>query len=151
MDILKNTFLSALILIKIILMHFFSFYREDFPIELFPKNFTYEYNQEDDIKIITLGENDEAYIALKELLIKNKHGWRHTLDSYTHGSRFVSPKMKINCFGNDSIVVNYENKEGIFVQIVKDDTGPCPKAKLGENDKNKSSPEATSARNDRTG
>ncbi|MES2259658.1 MAG: hypothetical protein V4724_14135 [Pseudomonadota bacterium] len=107
------------IIIKIFLMNIFPFYRVEFPMNLFPKDFTYakfDHGKELGKKIIN--ENDETYIALKKLISIEKKGWNYDLTTYAPKNTFNSKKIKINCI-DKTIVVNYINSNNDSVQISK--------------------------------
>jgi hypothetical protein len=104
-------------LVKALLMMVIPFYRVDFPVELYPKSFTYrEYGKVEERR--TISDSNTEYVALKIFLVEQKHGWSYDFSDYAPGRRFSSPKMIVNCL-RSGVVVNYEVSNGEWVQISK--------------------------------
>lgn len=113
--------------IKSILMSILPFYRVNFPVEIFPKNFIYiEYSHGKEVAKTEININDESYINLKELVTKQTKDWRYDLTTYAPNHTFNSKGIKINCL-NTTLVVNYEYSNGNWIQISKQIlNGSCP-------------------------
>ncbi|PZN84122.1 MAG: hypothetical protein DM484_03240 [Candidatus Methylumidiphilus alinenensis] len=114
-------------LVKALLMSVLPFYRVEFPMELFPKQFNYStYADGKPSKGQTVGVGDAMYETLKASLNQEKQGWRYDFTTYAPAHAFDSPSMKINCL--DSVVVaNYKDGSDGWVQISKHvPSGFCP-------------------------
>jgi hypothetical protein len=106
-------------LLKALLMMVVPFYRVDFPVELYPKSFTYtEFRGGKVEETRTVSNSDSEYVALKTFLVEQKHGWSYDFLDYATWRKFSSPKMTVNCL-RSGVVVNYEVDDGQWVQISK--------------------------------
>src|ERR1700730_4419824 len=107
------------------------FYRVNFPIDQFPKEFIYvKYEDGQKTKETMIKEGDESYILLKNFLIGEKAGWRYDLNTYAPGYVFSSPTMRINCLKN-ALIVNYQENKNSWVQMSKTVKGVCPEVQEG--------------------
>jgi hypothetical protein len=122
----------SLFVLKALLMAVLPFYRVDFPVDRFPKEFSYaEYDNGREMEAHLLKDDDPTYIALKNLITEEQKGWKYDLNTYAHSHMFSSPTMQINCLGH-SFIVNYDEDEGSneWIQISKNVKGTCPTPKL---------------------
>lgn len=116
-----NTFI-----IKAVLMSIFPFYRLDFPLEHFPKNFVYtEYQLGGASGSRRLDENEKA--ALKRAFIENKQGWRYDVVTYVPARMFRSSEMEINCLDDGYVIVSFKENDTDtgWTQISRKSPGAC--------------------------
>lgn len=113
--------------LQALLMSILPFYRVDFPVDRFPKEFEYvEYDNGHEIDKTVVKEGDQTYAALKTFIFEEKAGWRYDLNTYANVRVFSAKDVKINCL-KDAVVINYEKeKPDKWVQISKDVKGACP-------------------------
>jgi len=109
-----------LFLIKYILMCILPFYRVDFSLEVYPKEFTYvEYRNGSEYTKSVIKDDSAVYVSLLKLLQDEKTGWRYDLITYVPNRVFSSEKIRINCLPYNKIVINFDQGGNDWVQISK--------------------------------
>ncbi len=96
--------------IKVILMMFFPFYRIELPVTSWPNELQYQIYEKGAITYTkVIKEGDPHYQQLKEIIKKNKDGWKYDFITYAPSHIFKSDDLNINCSGK-TIVINFKSK-----------------------------------------